>query len=75
MVGAELKAMEEIRCCLSSEQCDLSKRKQERVDCSEYIAETSDERALLGAELFVVRGVSSIAPSLPAEVRGHGERW
>lgn len=48
--------MREIRCCLNSEQCDLSKRKQEAIDCSQYTSETSDERALLGAELFVVSG-------------------
>lgn len=46
--------MREIRCCLNSEQCELSKAKQEAVDCSQYISETSDERALLGAELYVV---------------------
>ena len=51
----ETETLREIRCCFNSEQCDLSKRQQEAVDCSQYISETSDERALLGAELFVVR--------------------
>ena len=51
----EHDTMREIRCCLNSEQCDLSKKKQESVDCTQYITETSNERALLGAELFVVR--------------------
>lgn len=50
----EHDTMREIRCCLNSEQCDLSKQKQESVDCTPYITETSNERALLGAELFVV---------------------
>lgn len=57
-VDAEYETMREIRCCLNSEQCDLSKRQQEGIDCSQYISETSNERALLGAELFVVRGTS-----------------
>lgn len=51
----ETETLREIRCCFNSEQCDLSKRQQEAVDCSQYTSETSDERALLGAELFVVR--------------------
>ena len=51
----ETQTLREIRCCFNSEQCDLSKRQQEVVDCSQYTTETSDERALLGAELFVVR--------------------
>lgn len=54
-VDSEHETMREIRCCLNSEQCDLSKDRQEAVDCSQYITETSNERALLGAELFVVR--------------------
>lgn len=54
-VDTEQQIMREIRCCLNSEQCDLSKRRQDAVDCSQYITETSNERALLGAELFVVR--------------------
>lgn len=44
-----------IRCCLHSEQCDMSKKDQEEIDCSSYVEHTSDERALLGAELYVVR--------------------
>lgn len=54
-IDTEHDTMREIRCCLNSEQCDLSKKKQESVDCTQYITETSNERALLGAELFVVR--------------------
>lgn len=54
-VDTETKTLREIRCCLNSEQCDLSKNAQEAIDCSQYAAETSNERALLGAELFVVR--------------------
>lgn len=53
-VDVEHETMREIRCCLNSEQCDLSKNRQEAVDCAGYITETSNERALLGAELFVV---------------------
>lgn len=54
-IDSEKETLREIRCCLNSEQCDLSKKRQEATDCSQYVAETSDERALLGAELFVVR--------------------
>ncbi len=57
-VDAEYETMREIRCCLNSDQCDLSKQYQEGIDCSQYISETSNERALLGAELFVVRDTS-----------------
>lgn len=53
-VDVEHETLREITCCLNSEQCDLSKNRQEAVDCSGYITETSNERALLGAELFVV---------------------
>lgn len=58
-VDTEHDTMREIRCCLNSEQCDLGKDRQEAIDCSVYITETSNERALLGAELFVVRRASS----------------
>ncbi|CAM9143952.1 unnamed protein product [Pylaiella littoralis] len=64
-VDTEQQIMREIRCCLNSEQCDLSKRRQDAVDCSQYITETSSERALLGAELFVVlAGLVALARSL-----------
>lgn len=55
ILEAETRTMREIQCCLNSNQCDLSRNRQEAVDCSVYDSETSNERALLGAELFVVR--------------------
>ncbi|CAM9373083.1 unnamed protein product, partial [Scytosiphon promiscuus] len=64
-VDAEHETMREIRCCLNSEQCDLSKDRQDAIDCSRYITETSNERALLGAELFVVlAGLLALGRSL-----------
>lgn len=55
ILQAETRTMQEIQCCLNSNQCNLSRSRQEAVDCSVYDTETSNERALLGAELFVVR--------------------
>lgn len=55
LMEKEAETMREVRCCLNSEQCDLSKKRQEEVDCSKYTGELSNERALMGAELFVVR--------------------
>eukprot|EP00904_Undaria_pinnatifida_P000099 jgi/Undpi1/1008/HiC_scaffold_10.g04472.m1 len=67
----ETETLREIRCCFNSEQCDLSKRQQEAVDCSQYISETSDERALLGAELFVLlAALVSLARSLYSTGQG-----
>ncbi|CAN0429515.1 unnamed protein product, partial [Ectocarpus sp. 12 AP-2014] len=64
-VEVEHETLREIRCCLNSEQCDLGKNRQEAVDCATYITETSNERALLGAELFVLlAGLVSLARSL-----------
>ncbi|CAM9525001.1 unnamed protein product [Discosporangium mesarthrocarpum] len=60
----EETTLREIQCCLNSEQCDLSKSRQEETDCSIYDRETSNERALMGAELFVVlAGLVSLARS------------
>ena len=50
----EAKTIREIQCCLNSEQCDLSRAQQEAVDCSAYVSEVSNERALFRAERFVV---------------------
>lgn len=55
ILQAEMRTMQEIQCCLNSNQCNLSKSRQEAVDCSVYDAETSNEQVLMGAELFVVR--------------------
>lgn len=52
---SEAETLREIRCCVNSEQCDLSRSEQQAVDCSQYAGELLNERALLGAELFVVR--------------------
>jgi hypothetical protein len=48
------QSMREARCCLNSEQCEAPKAEQEGYDCSIYTGSDSNERALLGAELFVV---------------------
>ncbi|CAM9487124.1 unnamed protein product, partial [Chrysoparadoxa australica] len=51
---ASLSIMQQIKCCLNSSQCDASKRKQEGFDCSLFADDTTNQRALAGAELFVV---------------------
>lgn len=54
-IQSEAGTLREIACCVNSEQCGLSRSEQEAVDCSQYAGELVNERALLGAELFVVR--------------------
>ncbi|CAM9423235.1 unnamed protein product, partial [Choristocarpus tenellus] len=65
LVESEEQILREIKCCLNSEQCDLSKSKQEDIDCSIYKTKTSNMRALMGAELFVVlAGLISLGRSV-----------
>ncbi|KAG5187103.1 hypothetical protein JKP88DRAFT_260321 [Tribonema minus] len=44
----------QIKCCMNSEQCSLSKAEQEAVDCAKFASESGNERAILGAERFVL---------------------
>ncbi|CAN0188124.1 unnamed protein product, partial [Phaeothamnion confervicola] len=53
-VATEQEIAREVACCMNSDQCDLSRARQEEIDCSSYADGYSNERAVMGAELFVI---------------------